>query len=102
MRMYVGNLSYQAGAIQLRELFAAFGEVTDATIITDKDTGQSKGFGFVEMRVRADAENAMEVLDGSTYEGRQLKVNLAKERDRSPRAREDHRADRRDKSPRGW
>ena len=99
MRMYVGNLSYNTGASQLRDLFAAFGDVVDATVISDKDTGRSKGFGFVEMREQQDGDDAIQALDGSNLDGRQIKVSVANERERRGG---EGRADRRDKSARGW
>jgi RNA recognition motif-containing protein len=76
--IYVGNLSYQLTDDDLRTAFADFGQVTSAKIITDRDTGQSKGFGFVEMPVAADAKTAIEKLDGTELKGRKLRVNEAR------------------------
>ena len=81
MKLYVGNLSFQARDESLRTAFASHGEVTSATVIMDRDTGQSRGFGFVEMPNQAEAQNAMRALDGSMLDGRALKVNEAKERE---------------------
>ena len=80
MNIYAGNLSYQLTDDELREAFANFGEVTSAKIIIDRDTGRSKGFGFVEMPDNTQAEAAMEQLNGSDLKGRSMKVNEAKPR----------------------
>ena len=86
MNIYVGNLSYQLTDEELRETFARFGEVTSAKIVIDRETGRSKGFGFVEMPERSDAESAIEQLDGQDLKGRALKVNEARPRPpRGPR-----------------
>ncbi len=80
--IYVGNLPFQTNSSDLEALFAAHGEVTSAQVISDRDTGRSRGFGFVEM-ASADAANAaIEALDGYDYDGRRLKVNIARERSR--------------------
>ena len=76
--IYVGNLSYQLTEDDLRSAFEGFGQVTSAKIITDRDTGQSKGFGFVEMPVAAEAKTAIEKLDGTDLKGRKLRVNEAR------------------------
>lgn len=78
--IYVGNLSYQLTDDELREAFAAFGEVTSAKIIMDRTTGQSKGFGFVEMPGKEEAEEAIRQLDGAPLRGRNLRVNEARPR----------------------
>lgn len=84
MNIYVGNLSYDMSEEGLRKAFEAFGEVTSASIIKDQYTGQSKGFGFVEMADRSKAMEAIEKLNGTDMEGRNLKVNEARPRnDRS-------------------
>lgn len=80
MNLYVGNLSYHTNENELRDLFAAYGEVESAKIITDRDTGRSKGFGFVEMADKGEAENAINELNGKEIDGRQIKVNEAKPR----------------------
>jgi RNA recognition motif-containing protein len=80
--LYVGNLSFQTSTSQLESLFADFGEVTSAQVITDRDTGQSRGFGFVEMKTSDQANSAISGLNGREIDGRQLKVNVAKPRSR--------------------
>ena len=79
-KLYVGNLSYQTEQESLRSLFTQFGEVVSATILSDRDTGQSRGFGFVEMADQNAANSAVQGLNGSEFEGRTLKVNEARER----------------------
>ena len=78
--IYVGNLSYQLTEDQLREAFAAFGDVSSAKIIMDRATGQSKGFGFVEMPSKEEAEEAIRQLDGTPLNGRNVRVNEARPR----------------------
>lgn len=80
MNIYVGNLSYDVTDKQLREVFEAYGEVSSAKVITDRNSGRSKGFGFVEMDNKAEAEAAIEQLDGAEIDGRPVKVNEAKPR----------------------
>ena len=77
-KLYVGNLPYSATEQTLREAFSASGTVDSATVITDRDTGQSKGFGFVEMATDAEAQAATQAMNGQTLDGRQIKVNEAK------------------------
>src|SRR5690349_5216436 len=79
-RLYVGNLPYSTTDEDLKEVFAAHGEVTNASVITDRATGQSRGFGFVEFATDTDAQKAIEALHGATLEGRALVVNEARER----------------------
>jgi RNA recognition motif-containing protein len=76
-KLYVGNLPYSATETSLREAFSAKGTVDSCTVITDRDTGQSKGFGFVEMSSDSEAQQAMQALNGTTLDGRQIKVNEA-------------------------
>lgn len=80
MNIYVGNLSYGVSEDDLKALFAEFGEVASAKIITDKFSGQSKGFGFVEMPDSEEAKAALASLDGKDVQGRNLKVNEARPR----------------------
>ena len=85
MKIYVGNLSYQATEDELRDLFGAHGQVESATIIKDRYTGRSRGFGFVEMSSQADAEAAIEALNGTEQGGRKLNVNEARSQGDAPR-----------------
>ena len=78
MKIYVGNLSFQTGEADLNDLFSAHGTVESCRIITDRDTGRSRGFGFVEMSSKAEGEAAMAALAGKELEGRALTVNEAK------------------------
>ena len=80
MNIYVGNLSYQVTSEDLRKAFEQFGEVSAANVVTDKFTGQSKGFGFVEMSNQAQAEAAIKQMDGADLKGRPLRVNEARPR----------------------
>lgn len=77
MKLYVGNLSYNTTDATLNELFAPFGQVESARVITDRDSGTSKGFGFVEMS-NSDAQKAMGALNGREIDGRAIRVNEAK------------------------
>jgi len=83
MKIYAGNLSYDMTEDQLRALFEEFGEVTSADLVTDRTSGESKGFGFVEMDRQADAEEAIKQLNGRSVNGRGLKVNIARPRERT-------------------
>ncbi|MGD0387563.1 MAG: RNA-binding protein [Tepidisphaeraceae bacterium] len=84
-KLYVGNLSFSVTASQLETLFAAHGTVVSAQVISDRDTGRSKGFGFVEMGSDQEAQAAIAALHGKEMEGRALTVNEAKPRvDRPP------------------
>ena len=85
MNIYIGNLSYGVTDQELQELFAQFGSVTECKIITDRDTGRSKGFGFVEMANQAEGEEAIKQLDGKEINGRNIKVNVTKPREERPR-----------------
>ncbi len=77
-KLYVGNLGYSVSTTDLEQLFAPHGTVESAQVITDRDTGQSKGFGFVEMSSNAEAAAAISALDGKEHDGRALKVNEAR------------------------
>lgn len=85
MNIYVGNLAYSVTDDDLRAAFAAFGEVSRASVIMDRDTGRSKGFGFVEMPDDAQAEAAIKELNEQPINGRNVRVNEARPRDDRPR-----------------
>ena len=80
-KLYVGNLTYNVNETDLETLFSQFGTVQSAQIIIDRDTNRSKGFGFVEMGTDAEAQAAIQGLDGQDHEGRNLTVNEAKPRE---------------------
>ncbi|MBI3543355.1 MAG: RNA-binding protein [Deltaproteobacteria bacterium] len=77
-KLYVGNLPWSADGAALEHIFAQSGKVESAKVITDRDTGRSKGFGFVEMSTDAEAEDAISKFNGADYEGRPMTVNIAK------------------------
>lgn len=79
MKMYVGNLAWRTTTEDLEALFSNYGSVSDAIVLTDRETGRSRGFGFVTMGDE-DAKKAIDALDGSDFEGRPLRVNEAQER----------------------
>lgn len=83
-KLFVGNLPFSVTEESLRALFSAHGAIEKIALITDRDTGQPRGFGFVEMS-GADAARAMQALNGTDFGGRALKVNEARERESSPR-----------------
>ncbi len=85
MKIYVGNLSYSTGDKELEQLFSKFGTVAESKVITDRETGRSKGFGFIEMSNQAEGEEAIKQLDGKEVEGRNIKVNVAKPKEDGPR-----------------
>ncbi len=84
-KLYVGNLSYSTTEESLGGLFAQFGEIVSTTVIKDRATGQSKGFGFVELADEAAAEKAIADLNGKEFEGRRIRVNEAEEKKPRPR-----------------
>jgi len=84
MKLYVGNLSWESTEAELTELFSEHGTVASATIITDRNTGRNKGFGFVEMGNKEEAEAAIKALDDSDFGGRNIKVNEARPREDRP------------------
>jgi len=88
VNIYVGNLSYQITDADLRAAFEAFGEVSSVTVIKDKYTYRSKGFGFIEMSRQADAEAAIKALNSTDLKGRALTVNMARPRREAPRRHE--------------
>ena len=77
-KLYVGNLPYSCDSDQLRNLFAEFGEITEARVITDRHSGRSKGFGFVEFTNEDDAQKAIDAMSGKDVDGRNLVVNVAR------------------------
>ena len=83
-KIYVGNLPWSAGDAELEQFFSEFGAVTSARVITDRDTGRSRGFGFMEMD-DGDADRAIAEADGREMDGRKLRVNQAQERERRGR-----------------
>ena len=94
MNIFVGSLPFKLQEADLREIFEEHGEVSSAKIITDKFSGRSKGFGFVEMPNDAEAQAAIDELNGAEVDGRAIVVNKAEERRESPRSdnfRNDHR-----------
>ena len=84
-KLYVGNLSYNVDSSELEQMFAPHGQVVSAQIINDRDTGRSKGFGFVEMANDNEAEAAIAALNGHEHDGRALTVNEARPREERPR-----------------
>jgi RNA recognition motif-containing protein len=79
-KLYVGNLSFNTSSDALRDAFAQFGEVTDVHLVADRETGRPRGFGFVTMGTSAATQAAIASMNGSTLDGRQLRVNEAEER----------------------
>ena len=84
-RLYVGNLSYQTDSSELEQMFSAHGSVQSAEVVSDRMTGRSKGFGFVEMGTDEEAQKAITALNGQQNNGRALTVNEAKPREERPR-----------------
>ncbi len=92
--LYVGGLPYSVAEEKLQEIFSAYGTVETARVITDRYTGQSRGFGFVEMNSADEAQQAIQALDGSELEGRRLVVNEARPQEK--------RSDNRDSGQNRW
>ncbi len=90
MNIFVSNLSFNVQDEDLREFFASYGEVTSAKIINDRETGRSRGFGFVEMPDDNASRTAIQELDGATVEGRTIKVSEAKPKEDRPAKRFDN------------
>ena len=102
-RVYVGSLPYATTDAQLEELFSRFGTVASARVITDRLTGRSKGFGFVEMSSSSEAQAAIEGLRGSQLDGRSLTVNEARPPERRPSLNVERRShDRHDRQDSNW
>ena len=80
-KLYVGNLSFNMTEASLTEAFAPFGQVSRATLVTDRETGRARGFAFVEMGSAEEAQAAIKGLDGKSLDGRQIQVNVAKPRE---------------------
>jgi len=85
MNMYVSNLGFHVSESDLKTLFEAFGQVESAKVITDRETGRSRGFGFVEMKSDNEANKAMAALNNKEIEGRAISVTIAREREAKPR-----------------
>jgi RNA recognition motif-containing protein len=85
MNIYVGNLSFEATEDEVRALFTEFGEVASVNLISDRDSGRPKGFGFVEMPQAEQAQKAMQALNAKEYKGRPLNVNEARPKSDKPR-----------------
>jgi len=94
MNIYIGNLAYTVSEDDLRDAFSEFGEVANASIINDKFSGRSKGFGFVEMPKDSEAREAIESMNGKDLNGRTVTVNEAKPREERPREERSPRRDR--------
>lgn len=84
-KLYVGNLNFAVDSAALQDMFTEYGSVQSAQVITDRETGRSKGFGFVEMSSDSEATAAIEALNGQDHQGRALTVNEAKPREDRPR-----------------
>lgn len=84
MNIYVGNLPYTATSTDLRDTFSQYGDVSSVQLITDKFTGESKGFGFVEMNSNSQADAAIKALNGTAMKGRNITVNQAKPKSERP------------------
>lgn len=87
MNLYVSNLGYHTTESDLKKMFEQYGAVSSAKVITDRETGRSRGFGFVEMSSSDDAQSAIKNLNGHEMEGRQISVSVAREREDSNRRR---------------
>ena len=87
MNIYVGSLSYDVTEDEVRDVFSPYGEISSISIIKDKFSGKSKGFGFVEMPNQAEAEEAIKTLNESELKGRNIKVNQAKPKEERPKRR---------------
>ena len=88
MNIYVGNLPYGIADAELKDLFSEFGAVKSSKVIIDRETGRSKGFGFIEMETKEDGEKAIAELDGASVQERNIKVNESRPREERPARRE--------------
>ena len=88
MNMYIGNLPYNVSEDELREMFSEFGTVDSIKLITDKFSGQSKGFGFIEMSNNSEADKAIKALNKSNVKGRDIKVNQAEPQGKRPQRKQ--------------
>ena len=95
-KLFVGNLAYTTTEDDLKAMFAEAGGVKSVAVIKDRETGRSKGFAFVEFETQVDAEKAISMFDGKEYQGRVLKVNLARPREDRPRGGYGNRRSRQD------
>lgn len=86
-KLFVGRLSFNTTSESLQALFAQYGKVVSVSVITDRETNRSKGFGFVEMEDQADAQKAINALDGKTFEDRPIVVNVARPKEDRPQNR---------------
>lgn len=90
-KLFVGKLSFNTTNESLQALFSQYGTVVSATVITDRDSNRSKGFGFVEMEDQADAQKAISALDGTVFEDQTIVVNVARPKEDRPQSRGDFR-----------
>lgn len=94
MNIFIAGLSYQTNETDLKELFEEYGTISSAKIITDRNTGRSKGYGFVEMDDEAEGQRAIEELNGAERDGRTLTVSVARPRTERPKGGDDERRNR--------
>ena len=87
MKLYVGSLPYSTSESDLRALFGGFGDIDELLLVKDRHTGESKGFGFIEMKRNSDADKAIKALNGSVFQGRNIKVNQAQPKAKGSRWR---------------
>lgn len=85
MQIYVGNMNYRTTAEDINKLFSQYGEVESVKLVSDRETGRAKGFGFVTMNNDSDAKEAIEALNDKEFDGRTLRINEAKPREEKPR-----------------
>ena len=87
MKLYIGSLPYSTTESDLRTLFGDFGDIDELSLVKDRHTGESKGFGFIEMKRNSDADKAIKALNGSVFQGRNIKVNQAQSKGKGDRGR---------------